>query len=314
MSTINPEKLIFLRKEAGLTAEALADAAHVGRATITRIENGKAGAPRTETVKRLANTLKCQPRDLFTPPEPDQARSLFNDRTPLDLSISTAAQNALELVAMRYNETRETILELAPLLFDLVARESLFERRERLAELSARRDAVAEMGCHFSHLGGRFLHDWQAEEVEVQEETSIRRRDLRASYVLESDSIEDAFVPLDYDEECDNPFVDHLKRRMEEVRQDGDDAPSLDVWPVWRSPSYDVGSAEALILAQGDEKLARSILTGAIQLARLPKNLRSADADEARLAWMRQQKAQHEEKLQKLLGDLLIDVTGSESA
>ncbi|MDZ4137677.1 MAG: helix-turn-helix transcriptional regulator, partial [Erythrobacter sp.] len=132
MSTINPEKLIFLRKEAGLTAEALADAAHVGRATITRIENGKAGATRTETVKRLASTLKCQPADLFKPPEPDQARSLFDDRAPLDLSISTAAQNALELVAMRYNETRETILELAPLLFDLVARESLFERNERL--------------------------------------------------------------------------------------------------------------------------------------------------------------------------------------
>jgi hypothetical protein len=57
-------------------------------------------------------------------------------------------------------------------------------------------------------LGGRFLHDWQAEEVEVLEETSIRKRDLRASYVLrEHDSIEDAFVPLDYDEECDNPFV-----------------------------------------------------------------------------------------------------------
>lgn len=308
MSTINPEKLIFLRKEAGLTAEALADVAHVGRATITRIENGKAGAARTETVKRLASTLKCQPADLFTPPEPDQARSLFNDRAPLDLSISTAAQNALELVAMRYNETRETILELAPLLFDIVARESLRERSGRLAELGARRDAVGEMGRHFSHLGGRFLHDWQAEEVEVQEETSIRKRDLRASYVLESTKIEDAFVPLDYDEECDNPFVDHLKRRMEEVRQDGDDAPSLDVWPVWRSPSYDVGSAEALIVAQGDEELARAILTGAIQLSKLPKHLRGAEAEEARMAWMRQQKAQHDAKLTELFGDLLIDV------
>lgn len=135
-----------------------------------------------------------------------------------------------------------------------------------------------------------FLHDWQAEEVEVQEELSIRKRDLRASYVLENTKIEDAFVPLDYDEECDNPFVDHLKQRIEKVRQDDDDAPSLDVWPVWRSPSYDVGSAEALTVAQGDEELARAILTGAVQLARLPKNLRGADAAEARLAWMRQQK------------------------
>lgn len=310
MSTINPEKLIFLRKEAGLTAEALADAAHVGRATITRIENGKAGATRTETVKRLASTLKCQPADLFKPPEPDQARSLFDDRAPLDLSISTAAQNALELVAMRYNETRETILELAPLLFDLVARESLFERNERLTELSARRDSVAGMDRHFSHLGGRFLHDWQAEEVEVLEEASIRKRDLRASHVLGSDSIEDAFVPLDYDEECDNPFVGHLKRRIQAVQRDGAEAPSIDVWPIWRSPTYDIGSQEALVVAQGDEELARAILTGAIPLARLPKSLRVPDAEEARLAWMRQQKAQHDEKLQDLLGDLLIDVTG----
>lgn len=310
MSTINPEKLIFLRKEAGLTAEALADAAHVGRATITRIENGKAGATRTETVKRLASTLKCQPADLFKPPEPDQARSLFDDRAPLDLSISTAAQNALELVAMRYNETRETILELAPLLFDLVARESLFERNERLTELSARRDSVAGMDRHFSHLGGRFLHDWQAEEVEVLEEASIRKRDLRASHVLGSDSIEDAFVPLDYDEECDNPFVGHLKRRIQAVQRDGAEAPSIDVWPIWRSPTYDIGSQEALVVAQGDEELARAILTGAIPLARLPKSLRVPDAEEARLAWMRQQKAQHDEKLQELLGDLLIDVTG----
>ena len=59
MSTINSEKLKFLRNEAGLTAEALADAARVGRATITRIENGKPGATRAETVKRLARALKC---------------------------------------------------------------------------------------------------------------------------------------------------------------------------------------------------------------------------------------------------------------
>jgi len=65
-----------------------------------------------------------------------------------------------------------------------------------------------------------------------------------------------------------------------------------------------------LVVAQGDEELARAILTGAIPLARLPKSLRVPDAEEARLAWMRQQKAQHDEKLQELLGDLLIDVTG----
>ncbi len=309
MSTINPEKLKFLRNEAGLTAEALADAARVGRATITRIENGKPGATRAETVKRLARALKCQHEHLFTPPEPDQGRSWFDDRAPLDLSISSAAQNALELVAMRYNETRETILELAPLLFDLVARESLLERSRRIAELGARRAALAEMGRDFSHLGGRFLHDWPAEDVETHEEASIRKRDLRASYILESESIEDAFLPRDYDGECDNPFVGHLKRRMDAVKREDDDAPSLDAWPVWRSPSYDIGNEEALVIAQDHEELARAILSGAVPLARLPKNLRAPDSEEARLAWMLEEKAQHDKRVDELLGDLLIDVT-----
>lgn len=308
MSTINPQKLIFLRKEAKLTAEALAVEAGVGRATITRLENGTAGATRAETARRLANALKCQTADLFTPPAAEQSQTIFNDRVPLSISISSAAQNALELVAMRYNETRETILELAPLLFDLLARESLLERSGNLAELWIRRDAVASMGEHYSHLGGRFLHDQQAEGVESREETSIRNRDIRAAYVLDDDSLEDAFVPTDYDDECDNPFVDYLNRRLSAVRPDGDTAPSLDVWPVWRSPSYEIGSEEALAIARGDEELGRAILSGAVPLAKLPKSLRGPDNEEARIAWMREQKANHDQKLQELFGDLLIDV------
>lgn len=308
MSTINPQKLIFLRKEAKLTAEALAVEAGVGRATITRLENGTAGATRAETARRLANALKCQVADLFTPPAAEQSQTLFNDRVPLSISISSAAQNALELVAMRYNETRETILELAPLLFDLLARESLLERSRNLEELWLRRDAVASMAERYSHLGGRFLHDQQAEEAEIREETSIRNRDIRAAYVLDDDSLEDAFVPADYDDECNNPFVDHLNRRLSAVRPNGDTAPSLDVWPVWRSPSYEIGSEEALAIARGDEELARAILSGAVTLAKLPKNLRVSDDEEARIVWMREQKAKHDQKLQELFGDLLIDV------
>jgi len=309
MSTINPQKLIFLRKEAKLTAEALAVEAGVGRATITRLENGTAGATRAETARRLANALKCQIADLFTPPAAEQSQTIFTDRVPLSISISSAAQNALELVAIRYNETRETILELAPLLFDLLARESLLERSRHLAELCIRRDAVASMGEHYSHLGGRFLHDWQAEEVESREETSIRNRDIRAVYVLDDDRVEDAFVPTDYDDECNNPFVDYLNRRLVNVKSDSETAPSLHVWPVWRSPSYEIGSEEALAIARGDEDLARAILSGAVPLAKIPKNLRNPDAEEARIDWMREQKAKHDHKLEELFADLLIDVT-----
>ena len=100
MSTINPQKLIFLRKEANLTAEALAVQANVGRATITRIENGTAGATRAETARRLANTLKCQIADLFTPPDAEQSQTLFNDRVPLGMNRPGIAGGQLHQIML----------------------------------------------------------------------------------------------------------------------------------------------------------------------------------------------------------------------
>ena len=53
-----------LRESAGLTQEALAKAAHIGRVTLVRIETGEQ-SPRFQTLVSLAAALRRPPQDLF---------------------------------------------------------------------------------------------------------------------------------------------------------------------------------------------------------------------------------------------------------
>ena len=200
---INPEKLIMLRKRDRLTAEGLAELAGVGRATITRIENGRTAAHNATTIDRLCKALGCKPDDLATPPEKSDPAKLFVSRQSTPYDMSAACQNALSLVALRYGEKPETILELAPLLFDLIARESLIERRDTLAALRSHREAIGAMASKFPHFSGRFTNDWEADDFEHREEMSIDRDDLRGEFVHADDSMNDSFYPDGFDEECE---------------------------------------------------------------------------------------------------------------
>jgi predicted transcriptional regulator len=67
MPTMAPlkETLRRERRRAGLTQEELAKEAGVGVATIARLEAGEIDAPRVSTLRKLANTLGVQVRDLL---------------------------------------------------------------------------------------------------------------------------------------------------------------------------------------------------------------------------------------------------------
>ena len=308
MSTINAEKLAWLRKRARKTVDELAESAKVGRATITRIENGRTRSSNPVTVTRLAEALSCREAELFTPPADEGEKAQMAEREPVDFEMSTEAQNALHLVAMRYHESLDTIVELAPLLFDLFARESLKERRRRLAELESHRKAIAALSADCSHIGERLFNDWDADEIERREEASIRANDLRASYIMKLGGAEDGFFPDYYDEDSMNPFVSFLKQRLNAVSDGDADAPTIDSVSRWGHAEYNIGLREALQITGGDRPLADWIVWGSIPLTRMPKALRAADAHEARLAWLREQAAIHSAKLDSLFGDLNIEV------
>ncbi len=67
MLTMAPlkEKLRTERRRAALTQEELAKQAGVGVATIARIEGGEITEPRVSTLRKLANALGIEARDLL---------------------------------------------------------------------------------------------------------------------------------------------------------------------------------------------------------------------------------------------------------
>jgi transcriptional regulator with XRE-family HTH domain len=67
MLTVAPlkEKLKEERRRAALTQGELAERAGVGINTIVRIETGEISEPRVSTLRKLANALRVEARDLL---------------------------------------------------------------------------------------------------------------------------------------------------------------------------------------------------------------------------------------------------------
>ena len=306
---IDAQKLIMLRKRANFTAEALAEDAKIGRATITRIENGHTVNHSANTVRKLAAALHCRPDELATPPEADDRGLLFSDRQATSVTMSAACQNSLSLVAHRYGEKAETILELAPLLFDIIARESLIERRRNLAELRSHREAIAAMSKHFPHLSGRFTHDVGADQFDYREELSIERDDLRGDFVHAGESMTDSFYPDGFDDECDNPFVTHLRQRCQRIAEEGYESARIEAFSRWLSPIYELGFAEAGEFSGGADDLADAIVRGAVPLATIPKELLKDDRVADRQEWMHQRMAENASRASTMLEGLGVDLS-----
>lgn len=302
---INAKKLVMLRKREGLTADQLAERAKIGRATITRIENGHTTSSSSNTVQKLATALKVSTDELSSAPSSEGRSGLLSNRHTLSVEISTAAQNALALMAIRYGEKRETIVALAPLLFDLVAKESLIERRKLLNELRARRAEIGAMASNFPHMSGRYTCDWNAEEFDDREERSINNADIRAEEVHRNDDFDDdAFYPNEFELESHNPFVQHIKRRLEYAAVDGHERVELEAITRWFGPIYELGLPEAAKLAGEDDDLAHDIVAGLLPIASVPKELWKEERLADRQDWMRKFVAEESERLLGSLSDL----------
>lgn len=304
---INAKKLITLRKRLGLSAEGLAEEAKVGRATITRIENGHTQSSSSHTVKALAKALRCSPEDLSSPLEARDAEMVLGDHCSMAVNLSASSQNALAMIAKRYNVKEETILEFAPLLFDIIARESLTERRKNLADLQSARTAIDSMSDRFPHIGDRFTYDWEADEFGAREERSIARCDLRGDYVHSDDLVYDNFYPSKYDEDSQNPFVTHLRQRYAQITAEGYEGADIVAVDRTLAPTYELGFSEAKEFAGGDEDLAKAIVRGKFVISAMPKELLDSHRMAERQQWMRQQRDIRASRILALLKDLEIE-------
>ncbi len=207
-------------------------------------------------------------------------------KAQLNVRVSPEARNALALVAERYGIRPTDIIEIAPLLFHLVASESLAERAARLAALRTARSSIKALHGQFAHLTESLVNDWQGEEIDDLEARSIARLDIRGSSIDGDDPRIDP-RRQGYDEEEHNPFVTHLRERLAAVRPEGS-RDTVEGWGAWHGPRYAICHAEALAFFGGDEDAADDPVDGHYPISDMPKDLRASGQPGDRVAWARE--------------------------
>jgi transcriptional regulator with XRE-family HTH domain len=292
---VDPERLKQMRKDRGLTQEALAERAHVDKQTIYRMEREQKPR-RQKIVERVAKALPAELSDL-TGDEPipkvpgHQDADAEASSYQLNVRVNAPVRNAFELVARRYRVSTTKIAQLAPLLFAIIAEETLQDRRRKLGEFEDQLGRLRELEQNFP---GACIYSGDAEGFIEKEETSINNRDL-----FDSKGI------FGFDAVDTNPFSTYLAA----LTSRHDDISVRAIKPA--ATEYRVCRSEAMELAANDPEIAEWLLNGEVPIHRMPRGMKSV---EERTEWMRQHRSGAVHKATDQVtdgypGDLIDEVT-----
>ena len=176
---INPNALKAARKKRWMTQQQLADAIHAvakgcTKDTVSRWERGKSQHLRSHLRKALCTVLQVKWEELTEPNY--QPENIGND-AKTKVSIEKRVGTSLQLVSERYNVRTRDILNLAPLLFLIVAERSLLERERRLKEIDeVLEEAEKKLLENRAHLDC-YINDTVYDPLQ-EEEDSLNKRDV----------------------------------------------------------------------------------------------------------------------------------------
>lgn len=106
-------------KEVGKNRRFLAELTDVKERTVSRWLNDK-NPPKSSDLEKIAKALGCTPQD-FDPSFADEGQG----EVAIHARVSVASHNAYEIMRLRYGATQKNIMELAPVLFSIVAGHAL---------------------------------------------------------------------------------------------------------------------------------------------------------------------------------------------
>lgn len=264
MGTIDTQRAQELAKRKGLGARQLAKLLGVSERSAYRLLSGEAAtAGRTIRLERLAQILDVEPGvltgDLPMPEAVATEADNLGSGGPatLKLSIAPSAFNALVLNRLRYRVPVRTQVELAALLFHMLAQRSLRHRTEAVKKIDAAEAALRAVGREAApHLPPIVLRGF-SEEAVATEERSIEAEDIFAERHL---ALSDYVDFLD-NPEGNNPVVVELRRLAEGLPGiEGEIAVQKD------DVDYRINRSQAMAIAGGDEELAEAVLDGRVSL------------------------------------------------
>lgn len=312
---VDPERLSAAMASKGLSVKELARKAsspkhRISERTISRLRSGKeAGGVRLQNIVALANALDIKTGNLtgeLPASDTDSPESPFVPETRWNVRLPTAIRNAYSLVEIRYGIPPARIVELAPIVFLLMAEQSLASRRQRLKEMRDAYAARQALAGQARHLSLNAAYDAVLDDIFAAEQSSIDQRDLFADALLDDRRLTSVEFYEDYSEDEHNPFAAFLRSLAAELV--ALEAP-IEIDKVSRAQTeYKLGREHALVLADGNEALAEGILDGSLPLHELPSELRRGDKKTARLEWLRQKAAEWHEARRQCPNVALEDV------
>lgn len=269
---IIPETLKHWRRKRGFSQQKLAEEAGIDQKTIARIEVGKGGETRGKTLGRIAEALRVKPETLAEAPDADARHDeefrkifgagVFNRKLRLDGEVLIS----YDLVKEHYGVGMQKLINVAPMLFTLLAEMSLSDRRRRLKEAE---DAINTFNqVRPEHIAWR---SWEGS----YEKSSTAQRDLFAR------SIDWMEVDQFYYEEERNPFSDFLTQLAKELTPNNDAVESEEIHfdpdtlfdhvPLFRTYREN--------LTGGSARADYAVSRGYVRISRIPKELRGEEED-----------------------------------
>ena len=286
-------RLRTCRKAKNLSIARLAQRSRVSKRTIQRLEspNQDGITPHPNTVDKLAKALQVEPEELVgesSPSELEVAHTPAPERVQIGALIAPKARLAYDLVKKRYGINATEIINVAPLLFVLLAEGSLAGRRERVEKVGesvSLIDEVMGIGADCDLLSKATT---VAFDALGREEASIGKADIMGEHLLSSEGSlgmpEEPFDPA-----ISNPFAMYLHQLAGDLDNPGVVATRADLSygsPYGKFPDYDICSQEIDALANGCADARRALETGHARLSDIPEELMAEDAGEARAAWL----------------------------
>jgi hypothetical protein len=202
-------------------------------------------------------------------------------------------------------------VELAPFLFVWAAEESLRRRQERLSALDRALEETKALSHQFHHLSHQITNFLYVDDAIAAEQSSIEKRDLFGSSI----DLDLTGVGPSLDADAENPFAMFLR---ELVSSFGEVA-TFEEWSGWLSPAYRVCFDEAAELVGGDSERADEILSGAVVLNEMPKEIRERGMEKERAEWVRVKAEEYRQKVADDVAELdrlsgLDSLLGNEGA
>ena len=180
--SIVPEHLAAARQHRGIDIDELASLAELPKERIEALEQAETPTEVSPgELICLAESLRLVP-EVLTGERAIPADAERFRKQSLSVSLSGRARRDCELVRMRYGVSREELMEMAPLMFTLVAEDILRWRRERLKRA---RQVMRDFDYAQNLMGLRFQvqplergPNDESPRTAEQEEASIASRDV----------------------------------------------------------------------------------------------------------------------------------------